>query len=118
MSYDINLVNPDTGDTIELDEPHQERGGTYAMGDSTEAWLNITYNYSPHFYHVFGDRGIRTIYGMTGENSKQVLKMAISMLGDDVNEDYWAATEGNAKKALMGLLHFAVLAPDGVWEGD
>ena len=118
MSYDISLVDPDTGETIELKEPHQERGGTYAMGGTTEAWLNITYNYGPHFRSVFGDEGIRTIYGMTGMDSQQVLETAITKLGDDTDDDYWAPTEGNVKQSLMGLLRLAVLAPDGVWKGD
>lgn len=30
-------------------------------------------------------------------------------------KDYWKATEGNAKRALCGLLMFAQLRPDGVW---
>jgi len=118
MSYDIRLADPDTGHTIEFDEPHQEMGGTHTIGGTTEAWLNITYNYGTHFYHVFGNKGIRTIYGMTGEDSKKVLGAAISLLGDDIDEDYWKATEGNAKKALTGLLLFANQAPNGVWEGD
>ena len=32
--------------------------------------------------------------------------------------DYWHATEGNAKRALYGLLAFAKMRPDGVWDGD
>ena len=33
-------------------------------------------------------------------------------------QDYWKATEGNAKRALYGLLTFARLRPDGIWDGD
>ena len=43
---------------------------------------------------------------------------AIEQLGNDTSEDYWKSTEGNAKKALCGLLAFAKLRPDGVWSGD
>ncbi len=32
MSYDISLVDPVTKETLELDAPHQIRGGTYALG--------------------------------------------------------------------------------------
>lgn len=32
MSYDINLCDPVTHDVLELDDPHDMRGGTYAMG--------------------------------------------------------------------------------------
>jgi hypothetical protein len=47
-----------------------------------------------------------------------VLKAAMEQLGDDVDPDYWKATEGNAKRALAQLLAFAQLRPDGVWDGD
>lgn len=84
-------------------------------------WLNVTYNYG-HFYYqpeVFGENGIRSIYGKTGAESIPMLEKAISALGDDVDDsDYWHATEGNAKRALYGLLAFAKMRPDGVWEGD
>ena len=118
MSYDIRLNDPVTGEVIELDSPHQMRGGTYAIGGTSEAWLNVTYNYGKHYYRVFGEGGIRTIYGMTGAESIPVLKLAIDALGDDVSTDYWEATEGNAKRALCQLLAFAQMRPDGVWDGD
>lgn len=118
MSYDIYLNDPVTGARLEADATHQISGGTYAMGGTTEMWLNVTYNYGQIYYRTMGDKGIRTIYGMTGAESIPVLKAAIDQLGDDVHPDYWKATEGNAKKALHGLLAFAQLRPDGVWEGD
>ena len=118
MSYDIYLRHPVTKETLELDGLHQIKGGTYAIGGTTEAHLNITYNYSPHLYKALGDKGIRGLYGMTGAESIPLLKAAIEQLGDDVDADYWKATEGNAKAALCGVLALAQLRPDGIWEGD
>lgn len=119
MSYDISLLEPITKDVIHFDEPHQLKGGTFALGGTTEAWLNVTWNYAKHFYRVVGDRGIRTIYGLTGAEAIPILKKAIEQLSDDVDEnDYWNATEGNAKRALQGLLDFAQMRPDGIFEGD
>ena len=46
MSYDISLREPVSGEQVYFDEPHQMNGGTYALGGTTEAWLNITYNYA------------------------------------------------------------------------
>lgn len=117
MSYDISLTEPETGTTIQFDEPHDIRGGTYVVGGTSEAWLNVTYNYSQHYRRI-GASGIRTIYGMTGKDSIPLLEQAIASLGDDVSSDYWAATEGNAKQALVGLLSFAKRRPDGIWKGD
>lgn len=124
MSYDIELRDPVTGNILELDQPHQMKGGTYPIGGSDLAEINVTYNYGKHFYRVFPDTpdgkklGVRTIYGMTGAESIPVLKSAIAKLGDDVSQDYWEPTEGNAKKALLQILALANMRPDGVWGGD
>ena len=118
MSYDIYLLDPETGKGIDLKEPHYLRGGTYAAGGTTEAWLNITYNYSKYFYAALGAKGIRTIYGMTGQESIPILQTAANLLSGEPDKDYWAATEGNAKKALLSLIELAKAAPSGIWSGD
>lgn len=119
MSYDVELVHPVTGKTLELDEPHQMKGGTYCVGGTRLAELNVTYNYSRHFRRVLHEsKGIRSIYGMTGAESLPVLQRAAAELADDVDDDYWKATEGNAKAALLQLIALARLRPDGVWKGD
>lgn len=119
MSYDIDLVDPVTKDCLMLDTPHQMKGGTHCLGGSPEASLNVTDNYAKHYYRVFdGDKGIHTIYDMTGAESIPILEAAIAKLGDDVSENYWDATEGNAKRALCQLLALAKLRPDGIWQGD
>lgn len=71
--------------------------------------------------HKRGDgqvSGIRTIYGLTGVESLPVLDKAIAALGNDVADNYWKATEGNAKRALVQLRTLAALRPDGVRAGD
>lgn len=118
MSYDIYLKHPVTKEILAIEEAHNIKGGTFAIGGTKEAWLNITYNYSKHYYNTMGEKGIRTIYGMSGAESIPILKDAISKLGDDVSKDYWESTEGNAKSALYGLLALAQLRPDGIWDGD
>lgn len=118
MSYDIELCDPVTREVIELDEPHQMRGGTYCVGGTTELHLNVTYNYGVFYYRVMGEKGIRTIYGLSGAESIPILEAAISQLGNDVDPNYWEATEGNAKRPLYQLLAFAKMRPDGIWDGD
>lgn len=139
LSYDISLCDPVTKETLELDAPHQIKGGTYAVGGTTEAWLNITWNYS-RWYRMDGvfpkrndQSGIRSIYGMTGAESIPVLKSAIAALENSDQElseeeqaeckrqgttGYWMPTKANAIKPLYGLLAFAQMRPDGVWRGD
>jgi hypothetical protein len=135
MSYDIELIDPVTGETCELGEPHQMRGGTYCLGGTREAAFNITYNYFDILDRVLPARepdsdnkeyarddgklhSIRAIYGLTGAESIPILKAAIAQLGDDVDDNYWKATEGNVKRALNCVLALAQMRPDGVWSGD
>lgn len=124
MSYDVYLADPITGKALEVGFTHQLTGGTYCDGGTNEAWLNITYNYSNILYQVFdtnernGFGGIRSIYGLTGAESIPVIEQAISQLSNHVSNDYWEATEGNVKSALLKVLALAQLRPDGIWMGD
>lgn len=118
MSYDINLCDPVTKRCLKSDN-HQIRGGTYQVGGTTELSLNITYNYGKHFYRVIDtEKGIRKLYGMLAADTIPILEKAITALDDDVSEDYWEPTEGNVKRSLFGLLAFAKIRPDGIWDGD
>jgi len=118
MSYDINLKDPVTKETIELDEPHFMRGGTFAVGGTKELWLNITYNYS-HYYYEATDKdprfahdevscyyadgtkgpieteyGIRGIYGKTGAESIPMLEDMIRRITEKYQKDgEWIETE-------------------------
>lgn len=118
MSYDLELIDPTAGNVVELEQRHHLRGGTYAVGGTTEAAFNITYNYSKYFYDTLGEKGIRTIYGMTGAESIPVLTAAADQLEGEAADNYWEATSGNAKCALLALIELAKLAPHGVWDGD
>ncbi len=119
MSYDIDLLDPATQKVIIFDQPHQLKGGTYCVGGTREATLNITYNYSKHYYRIIDEeKGIRFLYGKTGAASIPILKTAIDALGLDIGEDYWEPTEGNARAALCNLLMLAMMRPDGIWSGD
>lgn len=140
MSYDISLRDPVTKETLCMGSPHQMKGGTYAIGGTDEMWLNITYNYADWYYMdgVFGkegdeNKGIRTIYGLSGAESIPVLKHAIETLENsdkEISEEerkqheeqgatgYWMPTKENAIRPLYSLLAFAQMRPDGIWEGD
>ncbi len=118
MSYDISLVSPYSKEVLQLPEKHDLKGGTYALGGTNVAELNVTYNYSKHFSRVLGEMGIRVIYGMSGGESIPLLEQAIKKLDTNISEDYWEATEGNARKALEDLLWLAKQCPDGIWDGD
>lgn len=140
MSYDIYLRDRVTKETVHFDTPHQMTGGTYAVGGTTEAWLNVTYNYAQWYYKygVFPNNGedsdgIRSIYGLSGADSIPVLEHAIKTLEnmkDDLTEKeiqeykdggaggYWTPTRENAIRPLYQLLAMAKMRPDAEWSGD
>ena len=117
MSYSIQLKDPLTGEAIKLREPLHLRQGTYPVGGATRAEVNVTYNYAKH-YSSMGPKGLREIYGKTGHESIDILMHTIKLLDNDETEDYWQSTEGNARMALIQLCYFAMLYPEGVWDGD
>ena len=103
MSYDIHLKDPVTGDTAEV-PGHLMTGGTYKADYhpgtgtftpalNTEADLNITYNYSHYYYETYEEKGIRTIYGMSGIESIPVLEKMISGIEEKYKKDgEWIVT--------------------------
>ena len=120
MSWDVRLTDPVTRRVLQAPREHGIRGGTYRAGGDRELSLSITYNYGSIFCRedVLGESGIRSLRGMTGAESIPLLQRAIGALGDEEDPDYWEPAEGNGKRALCGLLAFAQLRPDGVWEVD
>ena len=124
MGYSIRIKRADGGDAV-LPEKHDIAGGTYAVGGTKDAWLYVTYNYAGTFHRVIGGEGLRSLDGGSVKDLLPVLEKAISALGDaQPDADYWKATDGNAKKALVNLKAIADLAlqafPDErlTWEVD
>lgn len=117
MSYDCWLVVPVTKKELTTSTKHEIAGGTYAVGGTCELWFNITCNYSEILYKVLPD-GVLGLQDISAADSIPILEQAITKLGDDVDSNYWVATEGNVKRALYGLLALAKLRPDGMWKVD
>ena len=108
MSWDCDLCDPVTGEVIIFDFKHDMRGGTFALGGTNQATLNVTYNYGKHFY-------FRLLHGKTGAESILIFEREIKKLNEDVDPDYWKPTQGNVKQAIFGLRALAQLRPDGIW---
>jgi hypothetical protein len=93
---------------------HSE-GGTYALDGTTEATLNVTYNYCQWFQDAwnhasgkFDGQGDGWLGKMLGEKkAKEVidsLERAVAFLGTEQDDDYWKPTPGNAGYALNIIL--------------
>jgi len=111
MSYDIRLVDPVTKEPLHTKVNHDMRGGMYAIGGTTELWLNITWNYAHYYYEsTDGDKrfahdeisayyadgttgpvkteyGIRGIYGKTGAESIPMLKDLIERIESNYKDE-------------------------------
>lgn len=132
MSFDIELVDGDGN--ICCVESHQE-GGTYKVGGTSYAKLNVTYNYAWFYYHFLdSENGIRALNGQRAGEWIERLEKAVEVLGDKQYIEYpdgfrlgdktppqgivkyWAPTPGNAGYALSILLGWARQYPDAVFE--
>lgn len=105
MSYWVYL-NDDRG-TVEV-EPHEE-GGTYVLGGTPRAELNVTYNYSRHFSVK------KELDGKTAGETIPILVDAVRRLGVERDPNYWNPTEGNVGYMASILLCWALQHPDAVW---
>lgn len=111
MSHDIYLKDPVTRKVANVPghlmiggiykaDYHPETG-TFTPAMSTEAWLNITYNYSRYYYECH-EEGIEKIYGMSGVESIPVLENMISLLMNQYqNNGLWLKTK-RTKKVYFG----------------
>lgn len=91
-------------------------GGTYPIGGTTEAELNVTYNYSEWFYkYLDGESGLRWLDGKTGAEAYPRLVFAVDQLGTKRSAYYWAATPGNAGAALDRLAKWAKQYPKAIF---
>jgi hypothetical protein len=82
MSYDIMLWDTERAEIVRV--ARHEEGGTYVQGGTTEASLNVTYNYSRYYYkHLDAERGIRWLYDETGAACIDRLERAIAAIEAD-----------------------------------
>ena len=110
MSWDVTLGTP-----VVKVESHCE-GGTYAVGGTDEATLNITWNYSKYYYALIDkEQGLRWLAGKRAKHVISRLEFAVDILGTVQDRDYWAVTPGNAGFALSILLSWARQHPRAVF---
>lgn len=132
MSYTVAI-----GQEIAQVSPHTE-GGTIAVGGSTEARMDVTYNYGWYYHLVFGENGIRHLKGMHVGQSLPLIANAIYRLSapnmrDQYNADkdndhldtwtepddyYWKPTPENALAVLKVMMIWGLDNINGIWYVD
>jgi len=126
MSWDVDLIDPETEEPVRLPTKHSE-GGTHVLGGATSAELNVTYNYSRLFSAVspstVSDVDGRRVWlcfqewlnGKDAGSTITELQDAVNILGTTQDSDYWRVTAGNAGYALNILLSWARMYPEAIW---
>lgn len=90
-------------------------GGTYVVGGTDLADLNITYNYAEYIWQALGDGGVKMLDGRRAGDVAPLLAAAVEALGTERDRDYWKPTRGNAGYALNILYEWAQQYPDAIF---
>jgi len=109
MSYWVSLENAGPVERF-------EDGGTQLLGGSTEAELNITYNYS-EVYSIF-DFSINDLNGKRAGDMIEKFEEIVKKCGTHRFDNYWAPTPGNAGAAIARLLAWAKQYPDATFRAS
>ncbi len=105
MSWDIGLYD----DHLQYCQVENfVEGGTFPSCGTTDATLNVTYNYGEYF-------DFKQLHKMRGRESIPILEEAVEKLGIERDEDYWNPTCGNVGYACSILLRWARQHPEGMW---
>ena len=118
MSWDVEIYRD--GNIVVLPEKHNITGGTYVLGGTREANLNITYNYSQFYNNSLimaynNNIGLKCLDGVSVRVGIDLVAHAVRMLEGAPSDNYWDATEGNAKAALGDLLKlFSLCSNDDI----
>jgi hypothetical protein len=105
MSYWIYL---DDEAGVPVPVQHFIEGGTLNIFGSSEAEVNVTYNYARHF-------DFRSLHQRHASETVAELEAAVARLGTERDGDYWSPTEGNAGAACELLLGWAKQHPTAIW---
>lgn len=123
MSVDYRIERD--GATAELREPLMHEGGTYVVGGSTIAELNVTYNYGRAFADALRASGypfdgmVSWLDGRPVLDTLPEIEAVTKQLPDAPDpDDYWRGSPGNAGHAAAILLRMGREVPDGTWRAS
>jgi hypothetical protein len=112
MSYWVSLID-DKGDFVIVDNFCE--GGTYVVGGTEEADLNVTYNYAK-YTHQYLKEGLKSLHNKKAKKFIKVFEKAVKQLGTEQDTDYWKATKGNVGYMFNILLKWAKQYPEAIFK--
>ena len=130
MGYSIGIVNKHTKRTVSIGDScfndidissFDDYGSTICIDGTDRLSTNITYNYAPFFKKAFGEKGIRSIYGISFREAVHKLQYAeqIFSLADKTDTEwiikYEEPTE-EEKARFERILQCKWERPSGYWE--
>lgn len=102
MSWDLMLIDPLSKDPVDVDAFTE--GGTFPIGGTDKAVLNITYNYGKLF-------DFKYLNGKQAKDMIELLTYFAVNLGIEKDRDYWRPTPGNVGYTIKLLLKWAKSNP-------
>ena len=116
MSWWVSLVD-DKGIPVQVE--NFTDGGTYVVGGSVQAELNVTYNYGGILRSVGIDlhEGAGNIHWRKASECIPMLEAGLAGLPDkQPASDYWLPTPGNVRVVIQRLLAWAKANPDATFK--
>jgi len=86
--------------------------------------IGYTYNVAPMWYSCYPNKGIRVVYGLSGEEAIPVLRKLREYMEDNKDklmklqpDNGWGSYEG-AVKFVSKLIMMSLRNKDAIWHGD
>ena len=116
MSYCVKLQ--ENNKTVELNCSVVDSGINLDLnGSMFLAETDITFNLCEYFKQVFGEEGLRYLYGKKAKDCIDLLNFGVLLFGSKKEgKDIWARTAGNAGYFLNELLKWAKEYPEAIFK--
>ena len=125
MTFDEVRRHIDEGGVIRCENVYQREEAVKFLVDigfellpAAARWLEKNRTDASFLHPGLDDDEPKITCWRTASDKQEISFGDIEALIAQTDDDYWTATEGNAKRPLLQLLAMAKMRPDGIWNGD